>query len=133
MTTKHTPGPWYFAVDDAGPENEWGNRERAPVDPATYEAPGCYNNIGLDGADGQPIIQCSEYDVFYGATPEERAANICLIAAAPDLLTVARVALTWYEHPAVHDAFRADEVLYKRLNDAIQGTRAAIQKAKGGA
>ena len=56
--------------------------------------------------------------------------NALLLATAPDLLAACKVALTWYEHPAMHDAFRGDKVLYDHLNTAIERARAALAAAE---
>ena len=82
-----------------------------------------------DGSDG--IVDGQDNVIAYSRHPNVKiqGANARLIAAAPDAHTCNRVALTWLEHPAVHDAFRNDEVLYARLNEAILLHRAAIAKA----
>ncbi len=66
---------------------------------------------------------------------ERRAAVEYMILcgnAHADLLAANTESLYWLEHPAVHDAFRADPELCSRLNAAVLGHRAAIAKATGG-
>ena len=107
MKTTHTPGPWHVHV-------------------RTQKEGGCGPGVWVEGANHQTVMDTGAYDVYPLREPDRR-----LLEAAPDLLSVARVALTWHEHPAVHDAFRGDELLYERLNDAITLARAALAKAEG--
>ena len=93
MNTQHTPGPWRFVAD--GPMDE--NCDITKVDvPPTYCGPGYYNNPGIESSDGVQVVGCGEYLVFGPRNnKEERAANVRLIAAAPDLLAALVKAETW--------------------------------------
>jgi hypothetical protein len=77
MEAKHTPGPWRFVPS-------W-NRD-TEVHP-TYSADGYCNNPFIIGERSE-VVGCDEYDVFYGATKAERAANIRLMLAAPEMLAM---------------------------------------------
>lgn len=128
MTTKkhdpqHTPGPWIWTTDNAGPENEWGCSTRGPVDMDAYECTGFCNNPELYGADGEPVISAGggEYCPVRGATKAQLAANARLLAAAPELLH----ALT---------ELRAQSTIerdWEALQQAMAKADAAIAKAKG--
>lgn len=67
--TSHTHGPWTFYADSV------------PVDHKTYKSPGYYDNLHLQGPNGEFIAGCDEYYVF-----SHNAANRSLISAAPELL-----------------------------------------------
>lgn len=91
MTAKHTPGPWVWTADDAGPRDEYGCTTRGPIDMRTFKARGYYGNPELYAGDKQVISAgCGEYNPVYCDDREESAANAALIAAAPDLLEAAR-------------------------------------------
>ena len=102
--SKHTEGPWHWELHHLG-------------------------DYRITDETGRVVVE-TRPDGNQRSTGNERE-NARLIAAAPELLAAARVALTWYEHPAVHDAFRSDELLYARLNEAIILARAAVAKASG--
>lgn len=81
MGNEHTPGPWWFGVSGYDVSDPQG-----PV-PYTYTGPGFYDNPAIYGANNEPIIECSEYDVFcddLDGGKDERAANIALMIAAPE-------------------------------------------------
>lgn len=55
-----------------------------------------------------------------------------LYRAAPKSHDCNKIALAWLEHPAVHDAFRGDRLMYTKLGYAITGIREAIASATAG-
>jgi len=72
---KHTPGPW-----------GWTDGEK-PIDIASYDAPGYYNNPQLHSSSGEFIVGCDEYWTIGPLfRDDEMRANARLISAAPDLL-----------------------------------------------
>ena len=84
MSPQHTPGEWRFMADDAGPMNADDFREPGEV-AAEYIGPGYYRQPRIESENGQMICGNGEYNVFHGATPAERAANVRLLIAAPKL------------------------------------------------
>ena len=62
--------------------------------PPTYCGPGYYNNPGIESSDGVEVVGCGEYLVFGPRNnKEERAANVRLICAAPELLEALQAVL----------------------------------------
>lgn len=97
----HTPGPWHW-------ENGY---KLQPVNPESSR-----HVATIVNADG-----CMMYrDAFGDDATAEQAANLALIAAAPDLLDVAKSIL-------------APDMLTLLPAEYIEKVRAAIAKAEGGA
>jgi hypothetical protein len=107
-TIKHTPGPWHIADDG------WFTE--------VYGADG-YQIV--DAGQGPHLLETHDGNEGHWATTpgayvereelEERA-NACLIAAAPDLLAMLKVAQLWLDVDGRFD---------------MQGINAAIAKAEG--
>jgi hypothetical protein len=101
----HTPGPW-----------GWTDGEK-PIDIATYESPGFYQNPQLRSESGEDIVGCDEYwTIGPMGNDEEVVANARLIAAAPDMLA------------ALNAVVGASETGFP---EALQSARDAIKKARG--
>ena len=93
--TEHTPGPWRFVAD--GEMNDDCDIPRIEVSP-DYCGPGYYNNPSVESARGVMIAGCDEYLAFGPRNnPEERAANVRLICAAPELLDLLRRVMPYVE------------------------------------
>jgi hypothetical protein len=102
--TKHTPGPWAI-LDDKEPS--------APG----IEAPSVEFSVVVIG---YPQHDAGDDAGVHGRTPEEKMANACLIAAAPELLeALEMMVLDFSDYPA-SERFHAFDL-----------ARAAIAKAKG--
>lgn len=99
---KHTPGPW-----------KWTNGDYE-VDHKTYESPGYYENLHLEGPNGETIVGCGEYDVF--GKVEDR----CLLQAAPALLEALKQVIQDYDEQDYVD------------NDTIIKVKEALRLAEGG-
>ena len=110
--TKHTPGPWQRA-DTAHPGRGYGNSVIGPHG----EIVGSWNpevwspdrGLGAGSAEGH----------------REAEANANLLEAAPDLLEACEALMDALESTAPGAS--------QRIPNPLQGTRAAIAKAKGGA
>jgi len=98
-TTKHTPGPW--ALDEV--RTGCGRAFRIGSGEMLKAGKGC----------------CIIYDDYPGNPENERKANACLIAAAPDLMDACDFALTILE------------ALGNGKGDAAMACRAALAKARG--
>jgi hypothetical protein len=103
----HTPDPWQQHDEQYCPEEIWGALDGPLEDGQVHGELVCTVNMDHPRAE----------------------ANIRLIKAAPESNSCNVEALWWLEHPALHDAFRADVELYARLNRSILAHRAAIAKA----
>jgi hypothetical protein len=127
MEAKHTPGPWFYGI---AYEPEKGEQ------PLSYRGPGYYQNPGLLSASGETIVGCDEYDIFGPLREEEREANICLIAAAPELLAVAQFFLKGIEGGHIKCASYIDfdpDAENLEIKSPADRLRAAIAKATGSA
>ena len=110
----HTPGPWTIAKHDHG--------ERRDV-------------LGVFAPNATLIVECA-----WGKNIAESDANTRLIAAAPDLLDAAKIALEyiegWMEERHYPDTVEEWRIFYgEEMPDAIYAqrdrVRAAIAKAQG--
>jgi len=104
MAAPHTQGPW--AVNEADGSIIYSVK--------TEDAVALYGQ----GADDD--------DAAFSDSEDERFANACLIAAAPDLLDLLTLALPYVETAADDPAFKPGLV-----NALAQRIRAAIAKATG--
>lgn len=121
--SKHTPGPWTWTTDSAGPEDEYGCKTRGPVDMDTFESTGYSNNPELYAGDVCILSGGSgEYNPL-GST----SADAHLIAAAPEMYEALK---------AAENALR-DHVQYEEPEEgsaegyAWNMVRAALAKAEG--
>ena len=108
MSAQHTPGPWFWD-----------------------EEPGM--DCNLVGANGEKVLSWYEYEGmgFSIFDKDTDAANARLIAAAPDLLEAQETACSAL---VFADGLLAGSGSSSVVIDvAIEETRAAIAKAKGGA
>jgi len=104
MTTKHTPGPW--AINNPDHEN--------------------FVTIGSSSVRNIADVWAINGD----CTEDERDANACLIAAAPELLEAAKLVLAWYEAEDDH----SNTNFYQRMEmcrTSEAALRSAIAKATG--
>ena len=86
--------PWIWTSSNAGPEDEYGCTTRGPIDLATFESSGYFGNPELyEGDDCVLSSGCGEYNPLYGETREIRAARGRLIAKAPDMLALLKLAV----------------------------------------
>jgi hypothetical protein len=106
MSAKHTPGPWRYVSRNIDENANWASRIPYAIERAMGS---CVAPVADALAD--PLVEvCSQ---------PQAEANARLIAAAPDLLRVAELVVSWLdEEPGAH-----------KLCDAA---RAAIQKATAG-
>ena len=119
MKTQHTPGPWRFVAD--GEMDDDCNTPRIPV-AFDFSGPGYYNNPSIEGPNGETIAGCGEYLVFGPRSfKDERAANVALICAAPDLLNLLTAA------DRLEELTGENLAVYARTFAAL--ARAAIAKA----
>lgn len=120
MTTKHTPGPWESMQNDP-----------VMVRPG-IEAPALNFSVVLFGAD-------DDDGGIRGRTPEEERANARLIAAAPDLLDIAKQCASECAECGGHGfTYKAGEQFTQEAStrtriecDACADIRDAIKKATG--
>ena len=105
---KSTPGPWKFGV------LSWGEFEEKPFD---YRPNGFVGNPGIFSQDNKPVAACDEYYIF------SNAADVALIAAAPDLLAALEQAVARLQI--------ANEEGSPILSAWLPEARAAIARAKG--
>jgi hypothetical protein len=106
--TKHTPGPWAI-LDDKEPS--------APG----IEAPSVEFSVVVIG---YPQHDAGDDAGVHGRTPEEKMANACLIAAAPDMLQALEMLKDQYLLFVDCDT---DDI----ASLVISETNKAIAKAKG--
>jgi hypothetical protein len=109
--TKHTPGPWAI-LDDKEPS--------APG----IEAPSVEFSVVVIG---YPQHDAGDDAGVHGRTPEEKMANACLIAAAPDMLQ----ALDWIRDGVQTALDEAESPSLDALVLWLAHSEAAIAKAKG--
>lgn len=118
MKTTHTPGPWKWTSDNAGPDDEYGCPTVVEIDPHKFKSTGYASNPVLIGANGLHVIHagCGEY------TPYDNTSDAVLIAAAPELLAALEVCVKQC----------ADyENMTEECAAAFRNARSAIAKAKG--
>jgi len=92
---KHTPGPWWFGIS-CEPE-----RGAVPFD---YKSGNFFDNGAIFGAAGEEVVGCGEYNVF------SSAANVRLIAAAPELLEMLRYCREWLQGSSPKAAARIQAI-----------------------
>jgi hypothetical protein len=116
MSAKHTPGPWVVdATKTLGAYGVW-------TDYATH--------AGHDGA-GYGSQICSLLPNQDEITREQRDANACLIAAAPELLAACKELLPHAERSIERLSEQMVGSLYPAINAAmLQRARDAIAKAE---
>lgn len=86
--------PWIWTSSNAGPEDEYGCTTRGPIDLATFESSGYIGNPELYAGDDCVLSAgCGEYSPIHGETREIRAARGRLIAKAPDMLALLKLAV----------------------------------------
>ena len=99
------------------------NTPRIPV-PFDFTGPGYYNNPSIEGPGGETVVGCGEYMVFSPRSfKDERAANVALICAAPDLLNLLTAA------DRLEELTGENLAVYARTYAAL--ARAAIARATG--
>ena len=124
---KHTPGPWFWTTT---PYSYQGSPEERQVS-VYYRSPGYYDNLYLAGATG-PVVGCDEYNVFDGDSPEQRIANMRLLAAAPEML-----AALGQVGALLEVARRLDELtdqlprIYQETEEQMKRTQNVLAKVEG--
>ena len=100
-----------------------GNVPRISVS-ADFSGPGYYNNPSIESLDGREIVGCDEYLVFGPRqSKDERAANVRLLCAAPELLNLLTAA------DRLDELTGENLAVYARTFAAL--ARAAIARATG--
>jgi hypothetical protein len=96
MTAKFTKGPWVFADGD--------NFEKEAV-------------VTTEGRIGSHVIPICEMDVYFdGDVGVEQAANVCLIACAPEMYEMLEVASKQLSHSPI--GYRINKLLAKARGEA---------------
>jgi len=106
MSTKHTPRPWIYSVEDETIERE---------------APGGPPIAAVFGVDDYPCLDPDDHDIE--AVRQECIANGRVLAAAPDLLEACEAALN-ADRPSMGDSTH----LSPKVSEILV---AAVTKAKG--
>lgn len=116
----HSLAPWFYGVS--------GYPERGPQ-PLTYSGPGFYENGAIFSADGEPIVECGEYELFGPMLPRgRREANLRLMLLAPEMLTALEAFDEWARSDEAADVPLLPAA--GKFMDALTSARSLIDRAR---